>query len=204
MVVQELRNPTSTLPPHLFDPSALYRAATPKTGNQIVQQVFLTILFGIDFHFDYEESSTDKDTIGWEKVTKALVVFKSDFEQRCHENFVSPNKSNKVAFKSPQVTATADMKNETWTKDQLRTAKYALGNMMGTITYMYGDRQYMTFTYIDSEPPNHRTLIVPDKADHAQGYLWDDGFHQQLVRRWDIDRTLEILSSWWNQSDSQG
>jgi Glycosyl hydrolase family 63 N-terminal domain len=49
-ILQELRNPTSSLPPHLFDPSSLYRAETVLVGNQIVQQLFLTTPFQIDFN----------------------------------------------------------------------------------------------------------------------------------------------------------
>lgn len=51
-VLQELRNPTSSLPPHLFDPSSLYRAETALVGNQIVQQLFLTTPFQVDVHLN--------------------------------------------------------------------------------------------------------------------------------------------------------
>lgn len=71
---------------------------------------------------------------------------------------------------------------------------------------MYGDRQiyHVENDRIISESPIAMTVIVPDRSDHAQGYLWDDGFQEQLVRHWNREWSLEIASSWWNQTDSEG
>ena len=42
---------------------------------------------------------------------------------------------------------------------------------------------------------------VPDRPDHARGFMWDEGFHQHLVSVWDLNLTMEIISSWFNQTD---
>jgi hypothetical protein len=62
-LLQELRNPTSSLPPHLFDPTNLYRAATAKTGNQVLQQVFFTLPFEVDIHFLHHQQHHRSDDV---------------------------------------------------------------------------------------------------------------------------------------------
>mmetsp|Transcript_5436 Transcript_5436/g.10217 ORF Transcript_5436/g.10217 Transcript_5436/m.10217 type:complete len:400 (-) Transcript_5436:222-1421(-) len=48
------------------------------------------------------------------------------------------------------------------------------------------------------------TLIHGLQNVRFKGYLWDEGFHQQLVRLWDLDWTLKILKSWFGKTDELG
>jgi mannosyl-oligosaccharide glucosidase len=71
---------------------------------------------------------------------------------------------------------------------------------------MHGDRQLHIEENdtIVSQKPTSMLVMVPDRPDHAQGYLWDEGFQQHLVNLWALDATLQVLTSWWNQADDQG
>jgi mannosyl-oligosaccharide glucosidase len=221
-IVQELRNPTSTLPPHLFDNSSLYRAATPKKGNQIVQQVFLNTPFEIDFHFvlqmkldgepiQRKMTSVTADnrtcvmptTSRWQEVTEALDDAHLHFQKRFHETFVDPRTNHNKTIRS----LLGHNSTQKWTDDYFQTAQYALGNMLSSITYMHGTSQVfdnLSGQIITSQHRSTSFAIVSDRPDHAQGYLWDDGFHQQLVRFWDMEWTLKILTSWYDKTDIDG
>lgn len=195
-VVEELRNPTSSLPPHLFDPASLYRAETVLTGNQVVQQIFLNVPFEMDFHFELlqplssmtesKRGSVVSNATSLDHITKALNFARDASEQRFRETFVKDD-------------------TRQWSEEELDTGRYALGNLLSSITYMHGDQQiYDLKAGSVISPPEMSKLtgitIVPDRPDHAQGYLWDDGFHQQLVRHWDLDWSLSILKSWFTKA----
>ncbi|KAG7364833.1 glycosyl hydrolase family 63 protein [Nitzschia inconspicua] len=200
-ILQELRNPTSTLPPHLFDASSLYRAETVLVGNQIVQQLFLTTPFQVDFHLRLHESkyAASHDSLcqpSWEEVTTASNEARHRFQRRFKNIFMGGRQTEVSSIHRR-------MSSLEWTREQIRMAQYALGNMLSSISYMHGTSQIY-----DSVTKGIRTglgwTIVPDRPDHAQGYLWDDGFHQQLMHLWDMDWAEEILGSWYGMADEQG
>lgn len=208
-VLQELRNPTSNLPPRLFDPSSLYRSATAMRGNQIVQQIFLSTPFQVDFHLRLQLKTNRSLTMSkchssWEEVTVALHRAQSNFQSRFEDTFI--NEPRDATRQNDSVSSHRRTSSLPWTQEQIRTAQYALGNLLSSISYMHGTSQiYDNATKgIRSGPLTAGWTIVPDRPDHAQGYLWDDGFHQQLVHYWDIDWTMEILKSWYDKTDEQG
>jgi len=182
IVLQELRNPTSTLPPHLFDPSALYRAATVTKGNQIVQQVFLETPFAVDFHFELHTrhglfgngamlaSDTTCSAASWGNVTEALNRARINFQNRFQKTFLTMERSRVHDRRESGVT-TLQVATEQWTDDELRTAQYALGNMLSSISYMHGRSLIYDFENetITTGPQTTGLAIVPDRPDHAQG-----------------------------------
>lgn len=111
-------------------------------------------------------------------------------------------KENALTFLGPSVNELIDKVNE----DVIATAKYALGNMLGSMTYMYGDPEVYGDEdhLIHSEPKTSMFVIVPDRPDHAQGFMWDEGFHQHLVSLWNPNITYEIISSWFAQAHKDG
>jgi len=47
-----VKDAVKTVPPHLFDPSSLYRAETAFSGNMVVQQKFYKLPFTLDIHYN--------------------------------------------------------------------------------------------------------------------------------------------------------
>ena len=219
-LLQELANPTSMVPPHLFDPDALYRAATPRTGNQIVNQVFWELPFQMELHFSYDcETSLPK----WDDVTKALEKADKEFDATFSEKLLRANKGKNVTLltnygwgefgqrhdddDSPMRMMTSNLpEKQHWSLDEIRTAQYSLSNLLGSMTYMFGQGQIylVELDKIVHTAERELFVIVPDRPNHGQGYLWDEGFHQHLVSLWDMDLTIAILSSWWNQTSLDG
>mmetsp|Transcript_37923 Transcript_37923/g.46212 ORF Transcript_37923/g.46212 Transcript_37923/m.46212 type:complete len:94 (+) Transcript_37923:1086-1367(+) len=93
------------------------------------------------------------------------------------------------------------MRNDSWTDAQLSTGKYALSNMLGSMSYMYGDRMIFQDGLVVKEADNMLFTAVPDRPDHARGFMWDEGFHQHLISVWNMDLTIDIIESWFNQTN---
>ena len=93
--------------------------------------------------------------------------------------------------------------NTSWTDAQLATGKYALSNMLGSMTYMHGDRMIFKNGTVVKEANSTLFAVVPDRPDHAHGFMWDEGFHQHLISVWNMNLTMDIIESWFNQTDQK-
>uniref|UniRef100_M4EMK9 Mannosyl-oligosaccharide glucosidase n=2 Tax=Brassica campestris TaxID=3711 RepID=M4EMK9_BRACM len=88
--------------------------------------------------------------------------------------------------------------------ETLMVGKAAIGNMLGGIGYFYGQSKIQApkITQAKSEVefllywPAELYTAVPSRPVFPRGFLWDEGFHQLLVWRWDFRITLEILGNW--------
>ena len=59
----------------------------------------------------------------------------------------------------------------------MKAGKFAISNMLGSMTYLYGDRQIFDENgKIVSTPPTSLFAVVPDRPDHAHPFMWDEGF----------------------------
>jgi mannosyl-oligosaccharide glucosidase len=92
-------------------------------------------------------------------------------------------------------------KEQDWSDEEKATAKYALGNMLGSIAYMYGDRMIFDGNKVILEKPTSLFTGIPDRPNHGRGFMWDEGFHNHLISAWDMDLTEQIISSWFATTD---
>ncbi|KAG2706653.1 hypothetical protein I3760_05G113800 [Carya illinoinensis] len=85
--------------------------------------------------------------------------------------------------------------------ESLNVGKAALGNLLGGIGYFYGQSKISLPR--DPNPGGHDNLIsywpaelytaVPSRPFFPRGFLWDEGFHQLLIWRWDVHICLDII-----------
>jgi len=90
-------------------------------------------------------------------------------------------------------------KNEKFTEAATEVGKVALSQIMGGITYLDG-------TWFKAVAPHYNTSseqaavvsfsATPCRDGFARGFLWDEGFHQLLVSRWDPEISRDILLHW--------
>ncbi|KAL0926218.1 hypothetical protein M5K25_002430 [Dendrobium thyrsiflorum] len=82
--------------------------------------------------------------------------------------------------------------------------KAAIANLLGGIGYFYGQSKIALpkgFTQKYGEKfmsywPAELYTAVPSRSYFPRGFLWDEGFHQLLIWRWDIDICLDIIGHW--------
>ncbi|KAJ9549525.1 hypothetical protein OSB04_022068 [Centaurea solstitialis] len=83
--------------------------------------------------------------------------------------------------------------------------KAAIGNLLGGIGYFYGQSRIL----YPQPSKQHRSggdsilywpaelyTAVPSRPFFPRGFLWDEGFHQLLIWRWDKHISLDIVGHW--------
>jgi mannosyl-oligosaccharide glucosidase len=83
----------------------------------------------------------------------------------------------------------SQLNDQKWSSEETATAKYALGNMLGSIAYMYGDRMIFDGNKVVVEEPTSLFTGIPDRPNHAHGFIWDEGFHNHLISVWNMNLT---------------
>ncbi|GAB4829340.1 ADP-ribosylation factor GTPase-activating protein gcs1 [Ancistrocladus abbreviatus] len=87
--------------------------------------------------------------------------------------------------------------------DAILVGKAAIGNLLGGIGYFYGQSKIYLPRQSDLNGDNYVPYwpaelytAVPSRSFFPRGFLWDEGFHQLLIWRWDIHICLDILGHW--------
>ncbi|CAH8257364.1 unnamed protein product [Arabidopsis lyrata] len=86
--------------------------------------------------------------------------------------------------------------------ETLGVGKTAIANMLGGIGYFYGQSKI----HVPKSTQNRNNFLlywptelytaVPSRPFFPRGFLWDEGFHQLLIWRWDFRITLDIVGHW--------
>ncbi|XWS22745.1 hypothetical protein CRYUN_Cryun29cG0062800 [Craigia yunnanensis] len=86
----------------------------------------------------------------------------------------------------------------------ITVGKTAIGNMLGGIGYFYGQSKISVPR--NSNVKSHDDFLlywpaelytaVPSRPFFPRGFLWDEGFHQLLIWRWDLHISLDIIGHW--------
>ncbi|EPS72149.1 hypothetical protein M569_02604, partial [Genlisea aurea] len=97
--------------------------------------------------------------------------------------------------------------------EAVTVGRAALANLLGGIGYFYGQSKI-------SVPPSSKPTIhgvncipywpaelysaVPSRPFFPRGFLWDEGFHQLIIWRWDVDISLDIMGHWLDLMNADG
>jgi mannosyl-oligosaccharide glucosidase len=79
----------------------------------------------------------------------------------------------------------------------MQMARSGLSGLLGGIGYWHGDyRVQLDERTVVTMPPGTLFSGVPSRAKFPRGFLWDEGFHQLLVAKWDPALSKDIILHW--------
>jgi len=89
---------------------------------------------------------------------------------------------------------------------QIAFARVTLSNMIGSIGYFHGSS--LVLSRHTSEPieywPAGLYTAVPSRSFFPRGFLWDEGFHQLLISRWNKKLSQDIIGHWLDLINIEG
>ncbi|CAH2038653.1 unnamed protein product [Thlaspi arvense] len=91
--------------------------------------------------------------------------------------------------------------------NNLVVGKAAIANMLGGIGYFHGALKVSYKIFHQDHLyyfPTELYTAVPCRPKFPWGFLWDEGFHQMLIWRWDLHTSLEIVGHWLDLMNSEG
>jgi mannosyl-oligosaccharide glucosidase len=83
-------------------------------------------------------------------------------------------------------------------------ARAALANTLGGIGYFYGGTPVHASGGTELRDPLALFTSTPSRALFPRGFLWDEGFHQLLIQKWDAELSRACLVSWFKQMEPSG
>ena len=85
-------------------------------------------------------------------------------------------------------------------------AKTTFSNLIGGISYFTG--KSLVAKANQKIPDEYWTTnlytAVPSRSFFPRGFLWDEGFHNLLIARWNKNITIDILSHWFDLLNDNG
>ena len=80
------------------------------------------------------------------------------------------------------------------------TAKAAISNLIGSISFFIGDTIQKTQDHsLIHTPKGTLYTAIPGRSFFPRGFIWDEGFHQLVISEWNHTLSMEIVRSWMNR-----
>lgn len=199
MYEQLERNPSS-------DKFQLYLPNGATTGSNLALfQVTVTIPSTVDFVFLSHRRGVDPNLIEpVDRVTAlsgdSLSALLKDREQAFDAKFHGMMQDGLV--QRDRVTAEQEETGEAREEEDtgmLEMTKGALSNLLGSMSYSYGSAQVRLPRHpstVETLWPSGLYSAVPSRTFLPRGSLWDEGFHQLMLQRWDPQISRDSLAHW--------
>jgi len=158
----------------------------PAKPSFIVKQITGRIPFEVDFVFESDSNIDRDESLAGRRYTEALDEWVDKFDLRFEKTF--------------------HLQQKGFNYSAVKFAQAAMSNMIGGIGYFYGS-SLVKSRYNPSPVPYWDAPLytgVPSRSFFPRGFLWDEGFHNLLVSRWDRDISLDILGHWMDLINSEG
>eukprot|EP00188_Purpureofilum_apyrenoidigerum_P004006 Plantae.Rhodophyta-Purpureofilum_apyrenoidigerum.ctg4362.p1 GENE.Plantae.Rhodophyta-Purpureofilum_apyrenoidigerum.ctg4362~~Plantae.Rhodophyta-Purpureofilum_apyrenoidigerum.ctg4362.p1 ORF type:complete len:562 (+),score=111.49 Plantae.Rhodophyta-Purpureofilum_apyrenoidigerum.ctg4362:149-1687(+) len=148
----------------------------PKANMAFVQRIVRT-----PFELDVILGEDDEPSIEADELSKLIL----DRIQQCNERFAT----------------VFNLKAKGFSDENIEFAQRTLSNLVGGVGYFHGALPVHMATEDGSKKimsSDVRTLIsaTPSRRSFPRAFLWDEGFHQLLLQKWDPELSREILNSW--------
>lgn len=120
-------------------------------------------------------------------------------------NFSAVLARHKSAFEA-KFEQTFSLSSKGFSPAQVQFAQSALSNMIGGMGYFYG-HSFVQSRYNEQPvayPEGPLYTAVPSRSFFPRGFLWDEGFHQLLVSKWDPAISREVVAHWLDLMNIEG
>ncbi|XP_055914776.1 uncharacterized protein LOC129948002 [Eupeodes corollae] len=148
----------------------------------------------LDFAIDITYQSTSGFSVG-EDIPKPPVG--REYTKTLEEKIEGFNEKFEEVF---------HLREKGYSAEEVKFAKYAVSNMIGSIGYFYGSSKVQS-VYTKNPVPYWKAPLytaVPSRSFFPRGFLWDEGFHGLLISSWDLDISLDIICHWFDLLNVEG
>lgn len=147
--------------------------------NFVALQVSGRVPFSVDIVYESDSAVAERqDRLVGDTLTAEL----AEHKERFHNEFESKFSLRAKGFSAEEVAF----------------AEAALSNMLGGIGYFYGASRVRGPHNTEPVPYWRAPLYtaVPSRSFFPRGFLWDEGFHNLLIAKWDREISQDILGHW--------
>ncbi|XP_074890946.1 mannosyl-oligosaccharide glucosidase [Buteo buteo] len=158
----------------------------PPRGRLLLHQVTLEPPATVEVTFESGSAAGRPGRLASGALSAALSRHAAAFERRFEETFGLGRKS----FPPPQ----------------RRFAQAALSDLLGGMGYFHGRSLVQSPLQERPVPAPEAALFtaVPSRSFFPRGFLWDEGFHQLLLARWDPALSREVIAHWLDLMNAEG
>eukprot|EP00118_Oscarella_pearsei_P026854 m.310520 g.310520 ORF g.310520 m.310520 type:complete len:805 (+) comp52191_c0_seq1:125-2539(+) len=98
------------------------------------------------------------------------------------------------------------LKSKGYKSSQMDFAKSIFSNLIGGIGYFYGKSKVISKAL--SSPVDYWAAglytAVPSRSFFPRGFLWDEGFHQLVIEKWDPLISADVIAHWLDLMNADG
>ncbi|XP_064465782.1 mannosyl-oligosaccharide glucosidase-like isoform X2 [Ornithodoros turicata] len=157
-----------------------------RVPNFILTQVTVQPPYEMEVVFESASFEDRENSLEGEEYDAELLRRVTDFEEKFERLFGLSAKS--------------------YTQEERNMAKEILSNTLGGIGYFHGSS--LVQSAYNKEPveywPASLYTAVPSRSSFPRGFLWDEGFHNLLISRWDAEISKDILAHWLDLANVDG
>lgn len=171
-------------PPHHQNPQR--PADTRKESDFVVHQVTVQTPFQMEILFESGSFRSRPNQLVGSQMTQELERRKAEFDAKFDKTF--------------------GLQAQGFSQVHIKFGKAVLSNMLGGMGYFYGQSvvQSVYNEYPILYPPGALFTAVPSRSFFPRGFLWDEGFHQLLLSKWDPQVTRESIGHWMDLINVEG
>ena len=137
----------------------------------------------IDFAAKNSEQSDKYSITDYEKeLNKRVVSFGQEFEQKF------------------------ELRKKGFNDSEIGFAQSVVSEMVGSVSYYSGNLSVWSPGLSKNKVYGPLQILsgLPSRPVFANPYLWDDGFHNRVIQRWNSQLSLTIIKSWFDLINVEG